>query len=38
MGEQINILDLEIGGFKLESGMAGQGQSMINMMWARFTF
>jgi hypothetical protein len=38
MGEQINVLDLEIGSFKLESGMAGGGQSMINVMWARFAF
>jgi hypothetical protein len=38
MGEQINVLDLEISSFKLESGMAGKGQSMINVMQARFTF
>jgi hypothetical protein len=31
-------LDLEIGGFKLESGMAGGGQSMIYVMQARFAF
>jgi hypothetical protein len=38
MGEQINVLDLEIGSFKLESGMAGGGQSVINVMWAQFAF
>jgi hypothetical protein len=38
MGEQINVLDLEIGGFKLKSGMVGGGQSVINVMRARFTF
>jgi hypothetical protein len=36
MSEQINILDLEIGGFKLKSGMVGGGQFMVNVMQARF--
>jgi hypothetical protein len=36
MGEQINILNLEISSFKLKSGMVGGG--MINMVWAGFTF